>query len=97
MSVVKCDFCGRTVDGVEAAVDAGWEPSYWLDATTETGDPVCPNCQGKYLDRDGNDLGIVKAGMTPPRLNRRDRGRAGPTDAVPAAESAPEVRGCGAE
>lgn len=48
---VECYFCHRRIDGVEAAIEEGWIPSFW-DAGDEyeTPEPVCPGCIDTHLE-----------------------------------------------
>lgn len=42
---VSCCHCEASVADVEAAIEAGWVPGYWDDATDEdVCEPVCPVC-----------------------------------------------------
>lgn len=59
---MQCAFCTRTVLDTEEAINAGWEPSYWVDyADDENGcemsDPICPKCQKEHCDY--TDVGLV--------------------------------------
>jgi hypothetical protein len=65
---VTCSFCGATLPSVEAAIDAGWYPSFWYGrdaARDESGTPACPGCIAEHClpaeDWDG-DGPILKDG-----------------------------------
>ena len=45
---VECNLCGDEMPSVDAAIDAGWIPSYW-DGECETGAPACVACQRSRL------------------------------------------------
>jgi hypothetical protein len=61
---LTCSFCSKTIGGVGAAIDAGWSPSFYLDAvsTSETGTPVCPDCEMAHLDADEDGELVLKPG-----------------------------------
>jgi len=40
--MIKCDLCDATVESVEAAIEAGWFPSYWIGE--DEGCPICEDC-----------------------------------------------------
>ncbi|MHB8971254.1 MAG: hypothetical protein ACYC4N_12475 [Pirellulaceae bacterium] len=46
---ITCDLCGSTIQHVEAAIEAGWIPSYF-DGETEVSQPVCPECSSTRFD-----------------------------------------------
>lgn len=41
---LRCVLCPATVADTDAAIDAGWYPSFWLDDETEMDGPVCHWC-----------------------------------------------------
>lgn len=45
---MTCYFCGTTVPNVDAAIDAGWVPSFW-DGDIEIWTPVCAPCAAVHL------------------------------------------------
>jgi len=45
---LSCVFCGMEIESTEAAVDAGWIPSYY-DGEDECEGPVCAACVSKRL------------------------------------------------
>jgi hypothetical protein len=51
---LQCDLCDATAADVEAAIDAGWLPSYYDGPEPdgeETGNPICEACVNKcHLD-----------------------------------------------
>ncbi len=52
MAMITCAFCGTTVPDTEAAIDAGWIPSFW-HAQTEYGghrQAVCSACTRTHLE-----------------------------------------------
>jgi len=52
-SRIECHFCNRTTRDVEAAIEAGWIPSFYeVGDEHETPDPVCPMCQEVFLEQD---------------------------------------------
>lgn len=51
--MIRCRLCDVTVTDVEAAIDDGWYPSFWVD-DTEICTPVCPTCvRRKMIPGDG--------------------------------------------
>jgi hypothetical protein len=46
---ITCDLCGQTIQHVEAAIEAGWIPSYF-DGENEVCEPVCPECSSTRFD-----------------------------------------------
>ena len=48
-----CAICCKTVfpDDINAAIDAGWFPSYFI-GDEEQGGPVCPHCTEQFLAED---------------------------------------------
>ncbi len=52
-----CFFCGAEKPTVEAAVEAGWTPSFFIGGEWQ-GEPVCGDCYVKYLmaDESGEDV-----------------------------------------
>ena len=47
MANCKCYFC-ETETTLDAAIDAGWEPSFFVDEEQE-GSECCPDCAAKHL------------------------------------------------
>lgn len=47
--MITCDICGRKIKDVEAAIDAGWMPSYWID-DVEFSRVVCDECIGHHIE-----------------------------------------------
>ena len=45
---MDCVLCGKTVSDTNAAIDAGWIPSYW-DGDGEVEGPFCDECVAKRL------------------------------------------------
>ena len=45
---IECNLCGAEMPSIEAAINAGWVPSYW-DGDSETGAPACVECQRTRL------------------------------------------------
>jgi hypothetical protein len=48
---IECGLCNTTITSVEAAIDAGWLPSYY-DGDDEVLGPVCPECTKSKLEID---------------------------------------------
>lgn len=46
---IRCDLCGKTIQPVDAAIEAGWIPSYF-DGEEEIMQAVCPVCVQTRLD-----------------------------------------------
>ena len=45
---LTCALCGVTITSVDDAIDAGWEPDFWIEDKW-VGKPVCCDCAGKWL------------------------------------------------
>ena len=56
---ISCDLCGVGIETVEAAIDAGWEPSYYRNGE-ETGYPLCPHCAETRCRIDGGELVLIE-------------------------------------
>ncbi len=52
-----CSFCDATQPSVQTAIEAGWIPGFFV-GEGEQSDPVCADCQAKYLtvDESGEDV-----------------------------------------
>jgi hypothetical protein len=59
--MMTCAFCGATVPDVDAAVEAGWEPYFWITETVTGDGSVCPQCSREHLRDHSNDP-IIKPG-----------------------------------
>jgi hypothetical protein len=56
---VECSFCGSVIEGVEAAIEAGWYPSFWV-GESEYSSPICEGCAIAHCDFDPEP--VVKPG-----------------------------------
>lgn len=55
---VECCFCAAQVESVEAAIDAGWLPSFFI-GENETSEPVCPSCEATCLvEGEGGEMEV---------------------------------------
>ena len=46
---MRCGICGKLAPELEAAIDLGWEPSYYI-GEDEMPDPICPECSTEHCD-----------------------------------------------
>ena len=54
---VTCAFCGKTIATVEEAIQAGWEPTFYVPGDAiESGEPICPPCQKEHCEWHGDEL-----------------------------------------
>ena len=60
---LTCEICGNKQfsNGLDAAIDAGWIPSYY-DGQDEMEGPVCPGCVRVFLHSDPVDGEFVRNG-----------------------------------
>jgi hypothetical protein len=74
---MTCDLCGRQSPAranpdaaTDAAIEAGWLPSYWLDYAAEVYSPICGPCSNRYLHHDTETiLDAIRADARHKRLN----------------------------
>jgi hypothetical protein len=46
--MIICCFCNATVVDVEAAIEAGWYPSFYA-GDEEFSEPLCPRCFASFM------------------------------------------------
>ena len=62
---MKCAFCEKTVDSVEAAIELDWYPDFWVGQVNYQG-PICPECCSTYLVTDADGEYVLKPGCALP-------------------------------
>ena len=57
----KCAICNTSImpDDLNAAIDAGWLPSYFIGDDEQSG-PVCPRCDEQFLVRDEGGESVLQ-------------------------------------
>jgi hypothetical protein len=77
---LTCDLCGQTIQHVEAAIEAGWIPSYF-DGEAEVSQPVCPECSSTRFDE---TLTLIREPGSPGHPHAGSgSGPAGPSENLP--------------
>jgi hypothetical protein len=62
---VKCCFCGKEVESIPEAIEAGWYPDFWVGETNYQG-PICSECQEEHLFADESGEYVLKEGHALP-------------------------------
>ena len=69
--MVSCAYCGLEVSE-DVAIEAGWEPYFFLTETKEAGKPCCVKCTVEHLMDFPNDPIIRGPEHVPPGMTLED-------------------------
>lgn len=73
--MIRCPFCQTSVPDVDAAVEAEWIPSFFVE-DDEIHDPVCPRCAASRLESvDGGELELARHVRLGDEAQSAERGR----------------------